>query len=112
MQPATWRHSLDAQSIRAFDLFLGAPEGGVFRNVDEQNPPASGSPEIRKDAVAHKDSRGLLCPTNHNHRALHGYLQLAPARPSAVLDHVPRAFLLLAVNLQSEVTPAYLASLL
>ena len=98
LQLATGRHSLDAQPIHAFDLSLFAPERGVFRSADEQNPPASGIPEIRKDVQAQKDSRGLsLCQTNHNRRVLDGYLLLAPARQPAVLDHVTRALLLLAI---------------
>jgi hypothetical protein len=54
---ATWRHSRDAQPIRAFDLSLCVPEFGAFRSGDDQSPRGSGSLETRKDALVRKGSR-------------------------------------------------------
>jgi hypothetical protein len=56
LQHATWSHSLGVQPIRAFDLSLCVLECGVSRSAGGQNLPTSGSPEIRKDALARKDS--------------------------------------------------------
>lgn len=113
MPPATWRHSLGEQPIHAFGRSLCVPERDVSHNVDEQYPPAPGSPEIRKEAQAQKDSRRFpLSLAQYRHCLLGGIILLAPSRQPTVLDHVPRALLLLAIDflplcfVRSYVAPA------
>jgi hypothetical protein len=58
----------------------------VSGSADEQNPPASGSPEIHKDGLARKDSSCLPLPMAERfHRLTNGCVSLVPSRLPAVV---------------------------
>jgi hypothetical protein len=56
LRRATGRRSRGGLLIHAFDQFPYALECDVFRNANEQNPPASDSLESRKDVLVRKGS--------------------------------------------------------
>jgi len=90
LRRATWRHSHGAQLIRAFDLSLCLIECGVFRSADEQNPPASGNPEIRKDALARRDSSCFPHRLAQRcHGSIDGCISRAPSRHLAIAITYP-----------------------